>query len=65
MLRGDYATVRTISYDETKTTMFIYRMHKLLNILELFKLNCMLQNSFDNGERPNNILYTFPILHQF
>jgi len=65
MLRGDYATVRTISYDETKTSMFFCCMHKLLNIPELFKLTCMLQNSFDNGERADNFLYTFPIFHQF
>jgi len=65
MLRDDYATVRTISYNETKATMFLYCMHKIFNILELFKLNCMLQNSFDNGEQPTNFLYTFPILHQF
>jgi len=65
MLRGDYATVKTINYDETNTIMFFYCMHTLLNIPELFKLNCMLQNSFDNGERTNNFLYTFPIVHQF
>jgi len=59
MLRGDYATVRAINYDETKTTMFFYCMQKLLNIQELFKFNCMLQNSFDNGERSDNFLYTF------
>jgi len=65
MLRGDYATVRTTTYDETNTTMFFYCMHKLLNIPELFKLNCMLQNSFDYRGGPNHFLYTFPIFHQF